>query len=96
MWDEKTIAFTILSLDEAGHIFVTKRWELQEVIGMNELKGLYFQALWTFFPTRISPSFKTGIIRLEAGAFKFSNFYAIGFLWRRCNFRENNMRYSAK
>ena len=36
------------------------------------------------FRRRISPSFKNGIIRLEAGV---SNFYAIGFLWRRCNFR---------
>jgi uncharacterized protein YhbP (UPF0306 family) len=25
LWDEKTIAFIILSLDEARHIFVTKR-----------------------------------------------------------------------
>ena len=33
LWDEKTIAFIILSLDEARHIFVTKRWKLQEVIG---------------------------------------------------------------
>ena len=33
IWDEKTIAFIILSLDEARHIFVTKRWKLQEVIG---------------------------------------------------------------
>ena len=27
LWDEKTIAFIILSLDEARHIFVTKRWK---------------------------------------------------------------------
>ena len=33
LWDEKTIAFIILSLDEAWHIFVTKRRKLQEVIG---------------------------------------------------------------
>ena len=33
LWDEKTIACIILSLDEARHIFVTKRWKLQEVIG---------------------------------------------------------------
>ena len=31
LWDKKTIAFIILSLNEARHIFVTKRWKLQEV-----------------------------------------------------------------
>jgi hypothetical protein len=33
LWDEMTIAFIILSLDQARLIFVTKRWKLQEVIG---------------------------------------------------------------
>ena len=33
LWDEKTIAYIILSLDEARHIFVTNKGKLQEVIG---------------------------------------------------------------